>query len=112
MVLLSIFHQGYASSEILDDMFLDRWNQPRTGIRAAGIGLETAKTNDVLSTVSGAIRKGADIDGDLDLLLTVDTEKLQGWKGGTFFLYGPGLYMQIIPAKTWEMSRASATSTP
>jgi porin len=92
MVLLSIFHQGYASGEILDDTFLDRWNQLRTGIRAAGIGLETVNTNDVLSTVSGGIRRGTDIDGDLDLLLTVDAEKLQGWKGGTFFLYGLGIY--------------------
>jgi porin len=92
MVLLSLSHQGYASGEVPDDTLLDRWNHLRTRIRAAGIGLETVNTNDVLSTVSGGVRRKTAIDGDLDLLLTVDTEKLQGWKGGTFFLYGLGLY--------------------
>lgn len=82
MVLLSLCYQGYASGEILDDAFLARWSQLRTRIRTAGVKLQTVNTNDILSTVSGGIRRGTDIDGDLDLLLTVDTEKLQGWKGG------------------------------
>ena len=92
MVLFSLCHQGDASGEVPDDTLLDRWNHLRTRIRAAGIGLETVNTNDVLSTVSGGVRRKTAIDGDLDLLLTVNTEKLQGWKGGTFFLYGLGLY--------------------
>jgi porin len=96
VILLSMCHQAYANGEILDDTFLNRWSQLRTRIGAAGIKMETVNTNDVLSdvlsTVSGGIWLGTDIDGDLDLLITVDTEKLQGWKGSTFFsdlgLYG------------------------
>ncbi|HEY5627542.1 MAG TPA: carbohydrate porin, partial [Nitrospira sp.] len=92
VVLLSVCHRGHANGETPDGTFVEKWNQLRTTVRAAGIGMETVNTNDVLSTVSGGIRRTTDVAGDLDLLLTVDAEKLQGWKGATFFLYGLGLY--------------------
>ena len=71
---------------------LDEWNFLRTHFDARGVTLETVNTTDIGSDVNSEGRNKALVIGDIDLLLTLDTEKLVNWKGGTAFLYGLGLY--------------------
>ena len=71
---------------------LDEWNFLRTHLDARGMTLKTVNTTDIGSDIN---RKGSNkalVIGDIDLLLTLDMEKLVNWKGGTVFLYGLGLY--------------------
>lgn len=78
--------------ETLDNV-IDQWKVFRTKIYAQGFLLETTNTVDVLSNVSGGIRRKTAVAGDLDLLLTIDMKKLvPGWDNGTLFVYGLGTY--------------------
>jgi porin len=71
---------------------LDEWNLLRSHFDTRGVTLETVNTTDIGSEVTRKGRNKALVIGDIDLLLTLDTEKLVNWKGGTVFLYGLGLY--------------------
>jgi porin len=71
---------------------LDEWNLLRSHFDARGITLETVNTTDIGSDVNRKRNHRALVIGDIDLLLTLDTEKLFRWEGGTVFLYGLGLY--------------------
>ena len=71
---------------------LNEWRILRPDLDGRGITLDTTNTTDIGSAVN---RKGgakALVIGDIDLLLTLDAEKLVGWRDATFFLYGLGLY--------------------
>jgi len=71
---------------------LEEWRILRPNLDGRGITLDTTNTTDIGSAVN---RKGgakALVIGDIDLLLTLDAEKLVGWRDATFFLYGLGLY--------------------
>ncbi len=52
------------------------------------VDLDVVYKADVMSNVSGGIKRGTDVLGNLDLKLTFDAEKLFGWRGGSLFLYG------------------------
>jgi porin len=98
LLLLVFLNPGLGNSqeflrfESLDGS-LDTWKAFQTSMNDHGILLETVNTVDVISNVSGGINQKTVPVGDLDLLLTVDTEKLiSGWQGGTLFVYGLGLY--------------------
>ena len=56
------------------------------------MSLETVNTTDIGSNVNRKRNHRALVIGEVDLLFTLDTEKLFRWKGGTVFLYGLGLY--------------------
>jgi porin len=71
---------------------LDEWKLFRSDLNARGVTLETVNTTDVGSNLNHEGRNKALIIGDIDLLLTLDTDKLIGWNGGTAFVYGLGLY--------------------
>ena len=43
---------------------------------------------DVMSNVAGGIKRGTAVLGNLDLKLTLDAEKLLGWRGGSIFVQG------------------------
>jgi porin len=53
---------------------------------------ETAVTNDFNTNVSGGIKQGFSFLGNIDLILSFDTEKAKLWKGGQFFFYGLANY--------------------
>jgi porin len=71
---------------------LDEWNFLRSHLDVRGITLETVNTTDVGSNINHKGTNNALVIGDIDLLLTLNAEKLIGWQGGTVFLYGLGLY--------------------
>ncbi len=92
MLLLAVCVQDPARGEEPDRTWQARWSALGKAATSKGIMLETVNTNDLLSTVSGGLRRRTDINGDVDLLFRVDAEELAGWKGANFFLYGLGLY--------------------
>jgi len=71
---------------------LDEWPFLRSHLNSRGITLETVNTTDTGSNVKRKKNHNALVIGDIDLLLTLNTEQLMDWKGGTMFLYGLGLY--------------------
>jgi len=98
LLLLISFKPALVNAEELHplervDGVLNQWKAFQTSMDDHGILLETTNTVDVISNVSGGINKKTAVVGDLDLLLTIDTEKfISGWQGGTLFVYGLGLY--------------------
>jgi len=53
---------------------------------------ETAVTNDFNTNISGGVKQGFSFLGNIDLILSFDTEKAKLWKGGQFFFYGLANY--------------------
>ncbi len=88
------------------------WNAWQDRMTARGIILETVNTIDVLTPVSGGIRRNASTAGDLDLLLTVDGEKLLGWNDSTFFVYGLGLYGENPSQDVGDVQAVSSLAAP
>ncbi len=78
-----------------------------------GITLKTVNTTDILSNVTRDGGPKAVIPGDIDLLLTLDAEKLVGWRDATLFLYGLGLYGSNIAEgrEAQGVSNISANNT-
>ncbi|MDH5775956.1 MAG: carbohydrate porin [Nitrospirota bacterium] len=92
---------------------LDTWKAFQTNMNDHGILLETVNTLDVLSNVSGGIHQKTAVVGDLDLLLTVDTEKLiSGWQGGTLFVYGLGTYGDDPSKHVGDIQAVSGIAAP
>ena len=53
-----------------------------------GVTYNLIYTNDVLSNVSGGLKRGTIDQGKLEAQLTIDLEKLADWKGLTFYANG------------------------
>jgi porin len=60
----------------------------RKRLAASGIAYSFIYTNDVLSNLSGGIRRGTVYQGKLEGQFTVDLEKLAGWKDFTLYANG------------------------
>jgi len=56
--------------------------------KVEGISLEFVYTGEVFGNFSGGMETGSRYMANIDLTLTVDTEKAGWWPGGTFFIYG------------------------
>src|SRR5262249_24234892 len=57
-----------------------------------GVSYNFIYTNDVLSNVSGGIRRGTIDQGKLEAQLYIDLDKLAGWKNWTFYANAFGIY--------------------
>ena len=57
-----------------------------------GVSYSLIYTNDVLSNLSGGIKRGTIDQGKLEAQLYIDLEKLAGWKGWTFYANAFGIY--------------------
>jgi porin len=57
-----------------------------------GISYNFIYTNDVLSNLSGGIRRGTIDQGKLETQLYIDLDKLAGWKNWTFYANAFGIY--------------------
>ena len=75
------------------------WGGLRGSLAERGVTLELVDTSDVMAVVSGGVDRGSEYLTDLDLMLTLETEPLLGWKGGTVFLYGIGLMSSGSPSE-------------
>jgi carbohydrate-selective porin OprB len=68
------------------------WDALRRDAAARGVGLSAVYDGEGLVNATGGIRTGAVYVGTLHLQLTVDGERLLGWRGVTFFLDGLGTH--------------------
>jgi porin len=57
-----------------------------------GVSYNLIYTNDVLSNLSGGIRRGTIDQGKLETQLYIDLERLAGWKDWTFYANAFGIY--------------------
>jgi porin len=67
------------------------WGGQRDALEERGITFEMAYTGEWVSNFDNGLvnnKKETIYEDDLDLTMTVDTEKAGMWQGGTFFLYG------------------------
>jgi len=53
-----------------------------------GLDVEFALTSDFAYNVDGGVRKGGVYIGNIDLILSLNTEEFGWWKGGEFYFYG------------------------
>ncbi|MBA3611854.1 MAG: carbohydrate porin [Nitrospirales bacterium] len=77
-----------------------------------GVIFQTINTLDVLSAAAGGLRQENSVAGDLDLLLTVDGDRLLGWDDATFFLYGLGLYGDDPTQNVGDIQGVSSIAAP
>ncbi len=97
LILWVCLNPGFANSEEFHrfeslNTALGTWKAFQSTMNDHGILVETTNTLDILSNVSGGIRRKTETVGDLDLLLTIDTKKLVSSWQGTLFVYGLGTY--------------------
>jgi porin len=71
-----------------DDLTGD-WGGVRRGLDERGVHLDLDYTADTFGTLAtSGDEKPAAYRGTIDLMLTLDSEKLELWPGGTLFIYG------------------------
>lgn len=68
------------------------WDELRRDAQARGVELSAVYDGEGIVNASGGIRSGAAYVGALHLQLTVDGERLLGWRGATLFLDGLGTH--------------------
>ncbi len=66
------------------------WDDRRSWLEERGVVAELLYTGEAFSCLHGGLNTSQAVEyrGNLDFTLTLDTEKLALWRGGTFFLYG------------------------
>jgi len=75
------------------------WGGLRPQLGARGVTFGLTSVSDGIGIVSGGLDRGAESLNEWDLTLTVDTGPLFGWRGGTLFLYGLGLWQTGSPSE-------------
>lgn len=91
--------QGRAQSDSSDRPGLQQtrltgdWGGKRQWLRNHGIDLESSYTFEIFSNVAGGVttQNATKPLGDFNLMLTLDTEKLGFWKGGSLLVHGENL---------------------
>lgn len=69
------------------DYLLGDWGSARTDLEEKGFSFELVYTGEIFGNLSGGLETGKKYMANIDLTLTVDTEKAGWWGGGTFFVY-------------------------
>ena len=72
------------------DTLTGDWLGLRSSLEERGVAFGFDYTFDVLGVVAGGASRKVATLGDWDLTLTVDAERLIGWQGASFFVYGLG----------------------
>ena len=100
--LLLLLPPGAVPAEVSQEVSPSLWERDRLtgdwrGLRSTladryGVDVGVSYAGDVFGVVSGGLDHRVEYLDDTDLTLTVDAEKLVGWKGGHFFVYGLGNY--------------------
>jgi porin len=71
-----------------EDHLTGNWGGRRKSLSDRGIDLAIIYKQEVGRNLSGGLEVGSYSLGNLDLRASLDTEKMNLWKGGTFFFYG------------------------
>lgn len=85
------------------------WGGLRSKLLEHGIVPEVLYTGEAFGNVTGGQRRRGAYRGNIDLTLTVDTERLGLWEGGTLFVYGQHTHGRGISEK--ELGALQAISS-
>jgi porin len=66
---------------------LGGWGGWRQALEEAGLTFESLIIMEIVAHTSGGKRRGSTVLGNVDLTMTLDTEKAGWWSGGTFFVH-------------------------
>ncbi|MCA9420109.1 MAG: carbohydrate porin [Nitrospira sp.] len=106
------FARSEDSSGSNETTILDRWESFQATMNDHGVIFQTINTIDILSPVSGGVRRQAAIAGDLDLLLTLDGAQLLDWPDATLFVYGLGVYGDDPSQNVGDLQAVSSIAAP
>lgn len=88
-VFILIFSASVHANVWENDNLLGNWNGSRGLLEEKGLSYELIYTGEYVRNFKGGIAEDKTSYMDnIDLTMTLDTEKLGWWKGGTFFAYG------------------------
>lgn len=110
--MIPSFARPEDSSESKEPTIFDQWEEFQSVMNDHGVIFQTINTVDILSPVSGGVRRQTALAGDLDLLLTVDGERLLDWNDTTFFVYGLGVYGNDPSQKVGDIQGVSNIAAP
>jgi carbohydrate-selective porin OprB len=88
------------------------WDSLQKQLDNRGIQLGIRYDGEVFSDMSGGLRRGATYLGNLNLQLTVDTQRLIDWPGATVFVYGLEVHGGAPALPLQAMRKGSAISRP
>ena len=71
---------------------INAWDAIHKQLDMSGIQLGIRYDGELFINASGGLRRGTTYLGNLNVQLTVDTQRLVGWPGATLFLYGLGIH--------------------
>jgi len=88
MIVLPL--DGFAVNWLERDSLSGSWGGLRDTLKEQGVTIDLAYSGEMVRHFSGGTfnRSGSVYHDNLDLMLSVDSEKLGLWQGGTLFVYG------------------------
>ncbi len=89
-LFFSLFAPAAVSQAAEESPLTGTWGGVRTKLEDKGALLKGTYTGDYIADRSGGLRRKRAFVGAVDLSLTLDAEKMLGWKGTTLYLYGFG----------------------
>ncbi len=72
--------------------FTEAWANLRNQLNNRGVQFDIRYDGEGFANVSGGLRRGATYLSNLNLQLTLDSQRVIGWPGATAFIYGLGVY--------------------
>jgi porin len=85
----------------------------RKNLEDKGVSIYATDTSEVLANPTGGIKRNATFEGNLLVILGVDTSKLFGWPGGKFNVSGYDIYGRGLSANNLDnWSKVSYVEAP
>lgn len=101
-----------ASADDEPPYLLGDWNGTRTALEDGGVSFEAILTTDLISNVSGGLKRQTVVEGNVDLTATLDTSKAGLWDGGTAFVYVLGNFGEAATEIVGDLQASSNIEAP
>lgn len=88
------------------------WNGLRTRLYDKGVDIEVEYFGDLFSFVSGGLDRRTDFTGLLELELHLDGDRLLGWQGSKFFIFGIGSHGNNFLENVGSVHDVSSIAAP
>lgn len=117
LVVSTLFSAFYGVSPVLAEgeeqtaLFGD-WGGKKSALEESGLAIESILTTDVISNVSGGVKRRTVVEGNFDLTASLDTEKAELWQGGTVFLYVLGNFGEAATEIVGDTQATSNIEAP
>ena len=80
----------------------------RTALAKYGISLAFQETSEVLGNPTGGVKRGAEYDGLLQMIMQVDTQRAFGWYGGLFNVSALQIHGRNLSAENLQTLQTSS----